>query len=516
MNSFDVALGLTFVLLAVLYVRRARLAKLRPLPPGPRPLPFIGNMHQISPDYTWKQFAEWRAIYGDLISLKMFNTQVVVVNSASVARDLLEKRGANYSDRPHSTWMSDMLEWTPNVGTMQYGKDLRRNRRWIQNPLFDKVSLQRLHPVQIRATHTFLDSLLSDPDGLTAHLHRFSGSMVLEMLYGHNVVATDDEYLTLVDKASEGITAVNAPGVMIVDFFPFLRYLPGWFPGASFKRLAAETKVAIWEASLRTYELAATRVRTVQADKHTLMGTVIKEFQDKSELRDMKREIMFVGFGAYTAGTDTTKSVVHSFILAMVLYQDVFAKAQEEMDSVIGSERLPTIDDRDSLPYLECILKEVYRWHCPAPISVPHAVHEDDEYRGYFIPKGTTIIPNIWLMLRDPEDYPEPDLFIPNRFMGMSPEDAERTDPRNYIFGHGRRRVICPGRRFADISIWLAIASLTATFDISRAKDAMGNDIVPEAKFISGLSSSPVPFPCALKPRSPHAAGMVRKAAGVK
>lgn len=64
------------------------------------------------------------------------------------------------------------LEWTPNVGTMQYGKDLRRNRRWIQNPLFDKVSLQRLHPVQIRATHTFLDSLLSDPDGLTAHLHR--------------------------------------------------------------------------------------------------------------------------------------------------------------------------------------------------------------------------------------------------------------------------------------------------------------------------------------------------------
>lgn len=107
-------------------------------------------------------------------------------------------------------------------------------------------------------------------------------------------------------------------------------------------------------------------------------------------------------------------------------------------------------------------------------------------------------------MLRDPEDYPEPDLFIPNRFMGMSPEDAERTDPRNYIFGHGRRRVspsfqiswmsinfayrICPGRRFADISIWLAIASLTATFDISRAKDAMGNDIVPEAKFISGLS----------------------------
>lgn len=84
------------------------------------------------------------------------------------------------------------------------------------------------------------------------------------------------------------------------------------------------------------------------------------------------------------------------FFLAMALYPHVAIKAQEELDSVVGGDRLPDFSDQDDLPYICAIIKELHRWGCPAPIGIPKRVTEDDIYNGYFIPAGTTVIENIW------------------------------------------------------------------------------------------------------------------------
>ncbi|KAH9917087.1 cytochrome P450 [Fomitopsis serialis] len=142
------------------------------------------------------------------------------------------------------------------------------------------------------------------------------------------------------------------------------------------------------------------------------------------------------------AGTDTSLTSMIVFVLVMVQYPDVFRKAQDELLRVVGDTRLPDYEDRASLPYLECIIKEVYRW-CPAvPTAIPHQAADDDVYRGYYIPKGSMIIPNICFraMLRDPEVYPEPDVFRPERFFGMATDkQSVMKDPKKIVFGFGRR-----------------------------------------------------------------------------
>ncbi|KAL6308002.1 cytochrome P450 [Sparassis latifolia] len=209
----------------------------------------------------------------------------------------------------------------------------------------------------------------------------------------------------------------------------------------------------------------------------------------------------------FGAGTETTVTTLSVFFLTMVLHPEVYKKAQEEVDRVVGRGRLPDFNDRDSLPYLECVLKEVYRWNVPLPLGIPHQLMHDDEYSGYHIPGDTMVFPNIWAMSQDPKFYPDPERFRPERFEEMDANAAELRDSWHIIFGFGRR--ICPGRRFADEAIWIAIANIVATLNISKARDAHGEDITPPLAFSGGFSNCPALFRCSILPRSKAAVDLV-------
>jgi len=206
----------------------------------------------------------------------------------------------------------------------------------------------------------------------------------------------------------------------------------------------------------------------------------------------------------YTAGADTTVSSLACFFLAMTITPSIQVKAQAELDRVIGASRLPTIEDRDQLPYIEAIVKEVLRWHPVAPMALPHLSTEDDVIEGYYIPKDTMIFANVWHFTHDPAIYADPHTFNPDRFLGEVPEP----DPHTVAFGFGRR--ICPGRILADNALFLNIAQSLSVFSISKAKDAAGNDIEPVVKFLPGVVSHPAPFVNSIKPRSAHHEAMIR------
>lgn len=167
------------------------------------------------------------------------------------------------------------------------------------------------------------------------------------------------------------------------------------------------------------------------------------------------------------------------------MYPDIQKRAQAEVDALVLRERrLPTIADRVYLPYIDAIVQEVFRWAPPAPIGIFHATSEDDEYQGYFIPKNATVIPNIWAMTHDPDMYPDPFTFNPDRFLSTQGHERQR-DPRQIIFGFGRRS--CPGQHLGDASVFIQIATTLATLELSKPLDANGGVIEPEVGFTTAV-----------------------------
>ncbi|TCD68446.1 hypothetical protein EIP91_010732 [Steccherinum ochraceum] len=245
----------------------------------------------------------------------------------------------------------------------------------------------------------------------------------------------------------------------------------------------------------------------------SIASTLIQQIQTRygrSEESEDRHEVAMNVLGiAYAAGSDTTSAAVESFLVAMAMFPGVQKKAQDELDRVVGPGRLPEYEDLTNLPYLSAVTLEVMRWIPVTPIGVPHAVIADDNYNGYYIPKGSAVIANQWGMLHNPVDYPEPELFRPERFLG-SDGKINRTvrDPTTIAFGFGRR--ICAGRYFSNNALSICIASTLHTFNIQAGLDSSGKPVKLTSEMFGGLIAKPKEVPCGLTPRSDSAARLVR------
>ena len=163
--------------------------------------------------------------------------------------------------------------------------------------------------------------------------------------------------------------------------------------------------------------------------------------------------------------------------LAILAYPETQARAQAELDAVVGRTRLPTFADYPHLPYIRAMVKEALRWRPVDPVGLPHRSIEDDWYEGMFIPKGTVCIANVWHLNRDPEIYGEDAAhFNPARHLDadgeVSPGPPDTKEESHVTYGFGRR--LCVGRHVANNSLFIDIAVLLWALKIERKKDAAG------------------------------------------
>jgi len=305
-----------------------------------------------------------------------------------------------------------------------------------------------------------------------------------------------------VEQAAAEFYLATRPGKWLVDTFPILKYMPKWMPGAEFKRIAEGYRKTNDAQLLRPYEFV---LREIKA-KTALPSFTTTMLQNTTDLEE-RELIKFAANTLYAGGTDTITASIAVFFLAMTLYPEVQKKAQQEIDEVIGKDRLPCMADRDKLPYLGAVYKEVLRWQSIGPVGIPHYTCEDDTYMGYFIPKGSIVIANIWNIAHDENNYKDPMVFKPERFIKREDYTPE-LDPHEFVFGFGRRR--CPGEGLADANVFIAMAMSLSVFNIEKAKDENGNEIIPSIDFLSGTVCHLKPFDYNVSLRTPDTEYLVQ------
>ncbi|KAF9480959.1 cytochrome P450 [Pholiota conissans] len=463
-----------------------------PYPPGPPSKSFIlGNAADLSDSKLWFPMVNWASIYGPIMYFRSLNKHIIVLNTEEDATELLEKRSSIFSDRSYFP-LIDLVGWTFSTPFKHYGSEWQRHRRFLQQ-MFRAGALVQYRGVQIEKVNDMMHSIYEAPEDFMTHVKTYSTAIVMSAMYGYKVSPKDDYFTQLAEDAMVVLSVSSYPGASIVNILPFLRYLPSWFPGAGFHRTA---KVGL-NTVTRMQDVPYKYVQDNMA-AGTALPSFVSENIENCKTEDDHKLLKAIAATGYAGGADTTTASIIAFIHAMAEFPEVQRKAQEEIDRVIGHDKLVTFEDEASLPYIHAICREVFRWRPVTPLGNFHASIAEDVYKGYYIPKGTTIIPNIWAMSRNSEKYKDPERFDPDRFFTESGELNK--DDVNYTFGFGRR--ICPGRHMAFATVWLAIASTLSAFDIRPSKDASGKNDPLKVEYSGGMISHPLPFECSIAPRS--------------
>ncbi|KAJ6603388.1 cytochrome P450 [Mycena vulgaris] len=501
-----VASAVIVLLIGWCYSKRPR--SQLPLPPGPKKIPFLGNLLDMPSTFEWETYMEWSKKYNsDVLHLNVAGKSLLILSSMQAAEDLLVKRGGTFSDRPRLPMVNELMSWEAALSTWRR----RRLHRRLLHDTLNGVAVQKFRRPIRDSARWLLQRLAQDPDPLLSHLRHMAGKIIISVAYGIQVTDHDDPYVALAEEAVEGLTTALVPGRFLVDALPILKYVPAWFPGAGFKR-----KAALWgKLATRMMEEPYAEVKHQMACFLFAIGTAPHSFTrealygvEQSENKDsMEHAIRSAARSLYTAGTGTTVSVIGTFVIAMLSNPEAQRKAQMEIDAVVGKSRLPDFDDEESLPYVSAVVKEVLRWINPTPIAIPHFLASEDEYRGYRLPAGSIVMPNVHAILHDEAVYPDPYAFNPERYLLNGKLNPEMPSPE-IVFGFGRR--ICPGRHMASLSVWISVASILATFDITKAVGEDGEIIEPIFEYFPALVVQPRPFKCRIKPRSGEALQLIQ------
>lgn len=338
-------------------------------------------------------------------------------------------------------------------------------------------------PFQEYESRRTLQNFLDQPSGFWDELTRYSASVTFSMLYVPLELSDRTELvLKLVnslgcrfDRADSLIPKeINKrmlrmfknirPGAWFVDWVPILDYLPDSL--APWRASAIEIRNQIMPFFLVFYKAMKARVKNGTAPDCFLARIIKQEGVTFDET-----EPPHIIATTMAAGTDTTATTLQWFFKAALMFPDAIKKAQEEIDQVVGHDRLPDWEDQPRLPYITALVNETHRWATATPLAFIHATSEADVYRGKNVPSGAIVYSNIYAVHNDPNIFPHPEEWIPERYL---PQEDNRSAPEanraglHYAFGAGRRE--CPGKHVADASLYIVISRILWAFNIESEK----------------------------------------------
>ncbi|ESK85920.1 cytochrome [Moniliophthora roreri MCA 2997] len=477
------------------------------LPGGPPTVPILGNLHIFPTEDPHLKFTEWAQQYGDIYSLKIGSGTVIVISGMEAASELMDRRSATTADRPKLHMVKRVTD-NLNMG-LCHCSDTWRALRKAAHTILTPAAAENHLPIQRAEAIQVLYDFIQNPDDFFNHIGRYSNSVIMSILFGKRCPHYQTrEFTAFLESQQLWNLCMSPTAVPPVDLLPFLDYIPeSW---AWWKRLALETRQKQRALYFGLLDECEQRMKRGE-ENGAYMEKVLAE---KRELGFDREMIGYLGGVLLEGGTDTTSSFLRYLVMALIVFPDVQRKAQAEIDGVIGRDRMPTLSDIKDLPYIQALIKEVHRFYPVSPI-IPRATLADEEYRGFVLPKGTTILVNIYGIYHDPQHFNNPEVLDPGRYLSHEFGVKEGVDASFFrddiVFGFGRRA--CPGIYIARDSLNLNTMNLIWAFDFAPFKDAMGNEIRVGFDNHEKKGFFPVllPFKCSIRPRSQDVVNIVER-----
>ncbi|KAH1069646.1 Cytochrome P450 98A2 [Glycine max] len=414
------------------------------LPPGPRPWPVVGNLYDIKP-VRFRCFAEWAQSYGPIISVWFGSTLNVIVSNSELAKEVLKEHDQQLADRHRSRSAAKFSRDGKDLIWADYGPHYVKVRKVCTLELFTPKRLESLRPIREDEVTTMVESVynhctttgnLGKAILVRKHLGSVAFNNITRLAFGKRFVNSEG----VMDEQGVEFKAIVENGLKLgaslamAEHIPWLRWMFPLEEGAFAKHGARRDRLT---RAIMTEHTEA-RKKSGGAKQHFV--DALLTLQDKYDLSE--DTIIGLLWDMITAGMDTTAISVEWAMAELIRNPRVQQKVQEELDRVIGLERVMTEADFSSLPYLQCVIKEAMRLHPPTPLMLPHRANANVKVGGYDIPKGSNVHVNVWAVARDPAVWKDPLEFRPERFLEED-VDMKGHDFRLLPFGAGRR--VCPG-----------------------------------------------------------------------
>ncbi|KAK5865599.1 hypothetical protein PBY51_019858 [Eleginops maclovinus] len=503
---------LAFYLVHVYQKQRTLLAK---IPPGPKPWPIVGNFGRfLIPSFIQRMcgqqqdnanrsamdvFAEKAKIYGNIYSIFVGSQLMVVLNGYEVVKDALSNHPEVFSDRPDIPSISIMTK-RKGIVFAPYGPVWRKQRKFCHATLrtfgLGKLSLepcilQGLDTIKTQLLHLSQEDEAEAGVDLAPLIRNAVSNVICSLILGHRFHHEDREFTKLLDLMDRGLEICVNSAAVLINIFPLLYYLPF----GVFKELRqVEGEITVFLKKIILHHQMTLR----RAQPRDLVDMYLMEMLDQQERGEpdssFTADYLFYIIGdLFIAGTDTTTNSVLWILLYMVLYPDVQDRVQAEIDEVVGTQRILSLTDKGSLPFTEATIMEVQRMTVAVPLAIPHMASETTEFRGYTIPKGTVIVPNLWSVHRDPTLWDDPDSFNPSRFLD---DEGKLLRKECFIpFGIGRR--VCMGEQLAKMELFLTVTILLQAFKFRLPEGTPPPPL--QGRF--GLTLAPCPYTVCVSPR---------------
>nr|QNS29939.1 cytochrome P450 [Nothapodytes nimmoniana] len=474
-------------------------------PPGPKPWPIIGNLNLIG-SLPHRSLHQLSLKYGPLMQLHFGSFPVVVGSSVEMARTFLKTMDASFVSRPktaagkYTTYNYSNITWSP------YGPYWRQARKMCLMELFSAKRLESFEYIRVEEMNSLLRLLYKSSSGghpvnLKDHLSTVSLNVISRMVLGKryldesdNSIVTPEEFKKMLDELFllNGVFNIG-DSIPWIDFLDLQGYV---------KRMKTLSKKFDRFLEHVVDEHNARRKSVENYVAKDMVDVLLRIAEDPSLEVKLERH----GVKAFTqdllaGGTESSAVTVEWAISELLKKPEIFDKATEELDRVIGKKRWVQEKDMSSLPYIEAIVKETMRMHPVAPMLVPRLAREDCKMAGYDILKGTQVLVNTWTISRDPALWEDPNEFCPDRFIGKAKAiDVKGQDFELLPFGSGRR--MCPGYSLGLKVIQSSLANLLHGFKWKLPNNMKPEDLNMEEIF--GLSTpKKIPLVAIIEPRLP-------------